>query len=150
MVNYQEMSTADLQRLASEVCDEIATRKIGQPINVLPSIKKYAGKTKEHFFCVTLDGSHHVIKIHTVSIGTVNRAIVHAREVFEHAIRDNATAIIVGHNHPSGNLDASIEDTAVIKQMVEAGKVLGINVLDHITISKAGYRSELEKGTLPE
>jgi DNA repair protein RadC len=149
-MDYHEMSTAELQRMASEVCDEIATRKIGQPSNVLPSIKKYAGKTKEHFFTVTLDGSHHVVKVHTVSIGTVNRAIVHPREVFEHAIRDNATAIIIGHNHPSGNLEVSVEDTAVVKQMVEAGKVLGIMVLDHITISKAGYSSELKKGTLPQ
>ena len=149
MSEYYGMSMRVLQQIAAEVCDEIATRTMNHAtFSVLPHIKKYANKTKEHFFVVTLDGQHKIIKVHTVSVGTVNRTIVHAREVFVDAIRDHATAVIVGHNHPSGNLQPSSDDIGVIKKMVEAGKIIGIQVLDHITIAKTGYRSALESGDM--
>ena len=79
-----------------------------------------------------------------VAIGIVNRSLVHPREVFRRAITDNAAAIIVAHNHPSGSLEPSDEDHEVTRRLVEAGQLLGISVLDHLVISREGYFSFLE------
>ena len=83
-----------------------------------------------------------------VSIGLINRTIVHPREVYADAIVDRATAIIVCHNHPSGNLEPSDEDTAVTGQLKEAGEILGIKLLDHVIFAVSGYYSFLEAGAL--
>lgn len=100
----------------------------------------------ECFMCITLDGGHKVIDTHIVSKGLVNQTIVHPREVFRPAIADNATAIIIAHNHPSGNLEPSMEDKGTTKRIKEAGNLLGIKVLDHLIVSPSarGYFSFLE------
>jgi len=98
----------------------------------------------EHFFSVTLNGAHKVIDVHTITKGLVNRALVHPREVFRPALLDNATAIIIAHNHPSGNLEPSKEDRDVTMRIKQAGDILGIRVLDHLVFSTNGYRSMLE------
>jgi DNA repair protein RadC len=122
--------------------------KISMPSDTLPLLQKYATKKQEHFIVITLDGQHALIKIRVITKGLVNRTIVHPREVFRPAIADNATSIIIAHNHPSGNLEKSPEDEVVTQQIREAGKILGINMLDHIIISKGGYFSFLESGCL--
>ena len=76
-------------------------------------LTRYARKKREHFIVVTLDGAHHVERIHIVSIGLVNRTMVHPREVFVKAISDHAAAVIIAHNHPSGKLAPSMEDDEV-------------------------------------
>ena len=84
--------------------------KISSPSDIYPVLNKYHNKKQEHFLVVTLDGSHTVIRVVIATIGILNRAIVHPREIFLPAIKDNACSIVIAHNHPSGNLEPSRED----------------------------------------
>jgi DNA repair protein RadC len=122
--------------------------KIRMPSDILPLLQKYANRKQEEFIVITLDGQHALIKIRSITKGLVNRTIAHAREIFRPAILDNAVSIIIAHNHPSGNAEHSPEDDEITKRMKDAGKLLGINVLDHIIISKGGYFSYLESGRM--
>jgi DNA repair protein RadC len=83
-----------------------------------------------------------------ITIGLVNKTQVHPREVFADVIAERATAIIVAHNHPSGNLEPSDSDRRLTQQLVEAGQILGIKVLDHVIISKKGFYSFSEVGEM--
>lgn len=98
----------------------------------------------EHFFVVSLNGAHKIINAYTITKGLVNRTMVHPREVFRPTILDNASAVIVAHNHPSGSLEPSVEDKDVTRRLRHAGDILGIRVLDHIIFSSNGYRSMRE------
>jgi DNA repair protein RadC len=110
--------------------------------------KKYSDR--ENFVVMCLDGSHSVIKTEVVSIGLVNRVLVHPREVFHLAIKLNSAAVIIGHNHPSGALEPSDEDKQVTKRLKESGEILGIPVLDSLIVSmeSAAYYSMLETNEL--
>jgi DNA repair protein RadC len=88
---------------------------------------------------LTLDGAHQILSISIVSIRLVRETIVHPREVFSRAIRDMATAIIVCHNHPSGQTMPSEEDLEVTKRLMDAGNLLGIPLIDHLIIAKGGF-----------
>lgn len=103
---------------------------------------------REHFIVLLLNTKHHVTGIHTVSIGSLDASIVHPREVFKPAIVGSASAIIVAHNHPSGDPTPSPEDRSVTQRLNEAGKVLGIDVLDHIVVTNEAwtYRSLKAEG----
>jgi DNA repair protein RadC len=104
---------------------------------------------REHFVVLLLDQKNQVIGIHTVSMGSLTASIVHPREVYKAAILANAAAIICGHNHPSGDPQPSREDRVLTHRLVSAGKLLGINVLDHIVIGGAGtYFSFADAGAL--
>jgi DNA repair protein RadC len=100
---------------------------------------------KEKFFVVCLNSANKIIKSELVSIGSLNASIVHPREVFKVAIDNNAASIILLHNHPSGNPDPSNEDISISKKLVEAGKLLDINVFDHIIIAGDTYSSMVER-----
>ena len=121
---------------------------ISTPADAYTALTRYHRKRKENFLVLTLNGAHEVQSIRIVSIGTVNRSIVHPREVFIEAIKDNAAAIIVAHNHPSGNFEPSPEDGDVTRRLKEAGDLLGIPLLDHIVFSHRGYYSYLEHNAL--
>ena len=101
---------------------------------------------QEHLRAVILDSKNHVIKVHTVYIGSLNTAVVRVGELFREAIRLNAAAVIVAHNHPSGDPTPSAEDVHVTRQIVEAGKLLSIDVLDHLVICQARWVSLKERG----
>ena len=104
---------------------------------------------REHFVVLMLDQKNQVLGLHTVSMGSLTASIVHPRETFKAAILANAAAIICGHNHPSGDVQPSSEDRAITHRLAEAGKLLGINVLDHIIIGSAGkYFSFADEGLL--
>lgn len=105
-------------------------------------------KDQEHFVVLTLNGAHKVINSHTVSIGTLNRTLIHPREVFKPAIKDNSASIIIAHNHPSGSLEPSKEDLSVTKRLVNAGELMGIKVLDHLIVSELGYYSFIENNQI--
>ena len=92
--------------------------------------------------------SYVVIAVRTVSVGLVNKTQVHPREVFADPLTDRATAIIVAHNHPTGNLTPSKDDIAITRQLTSAGETLGIKLLDHIIFSNKGYYSFLENSEL--
>lgn len=91
---------------------------------------------QEEFHIVTLDTKHKPIHPHRITVGTLDASLVHPREVFRPAIRDSASAILLVHNHPSGDPTPSREDFQVTDQLTEAGKLLGITVLDHIIVAK--------------
>lgn len=102
---------------------------------------------KEHFVLVSLDTRNNVIGTDTVSIGTLNASLVHPRELFELAIRKHAASVIIAHNHPSGDPTPSDEDLRVTAKLQEAGKILGIQLLDHIIIGNDSYFS-MEEGAI--
>jgi DNA repair protein RadC len=124
--------------------------KIAYPSDAAIILKRFEGRRQEHFIALTLDAAHEVISGYVVTLGLANRTIVHPREVFYPAIKDNATAIIVAHNHPSGNCEPSLEDRNVTRRLYDAGRLLGIEVLDSLIVGEnGGYYSFLEKGELP-
>ena len=90
---------------------------------------------QEQFHIVTLDTKHKPIRTHRITVGTLDASLVHPREVFRPAIRDAASAVLLVHNHPSGDPTPSREDHQVTDRLTEAGKLLGINVLDHIIVA---------------
>lgn len=122
--------------------------KIGLPPDVLPLIQHLADRKQEHFLCISLNGAYEVIAVRTVSVGLVNKTQVHPREVFADPITDRATAIIVAHNHPTGNLTPSKDDIAITRQLESAGETLGIRLLDHIIFGTKGYFSFVENNRL--
>lgn len=116
--------------------------------DVIPYISHIALKKQEHFLSMTLNGANEIISTRLVTIGLLNATQIHPREVFADAISDRAASIIIAHNHPSGMLEPSRDDVSVTRQLVSAGEILGISVLDHIIISKKGYVSFKDKGLL--
>ena len=101
--------------------------------------------SREHFIALYLDGSHQVVSYSTISIGIANRTVVHPREIFQRAILAGAIAIVVAHNHPSGNLTPSEEDHTVTRTIRDAGEIIGIRLLDHMIIGDRGYRSIIDE-----
>ena len=109
-------------------------------------LREKIGKTKkEHFMILCLDVSNNLIKLSDISIGTIGASLVHPREVFKEAIQALATRVILAHNHPSGNLVPSKEDIKITKNLVAAGKIIDIDVLDHIIVSNNDFYSFKEK-----
>ena len=121
---------------------------IKTPRDLIPFVRNYAINTKEYFLAVTLNGGHNIIKIHVVSVGTINRTLIHPREVFVEAIKENASAVILCHNHPSGDPTPSGEDIATTKTLLEASRIIGITVLDHIIVDCENYFSFMENNLL--
>ena len=100
---------------------------------------------EEHFCILCLNAKNKIIGVHTISIGSLNAAIVHPREVFKAAMLNNASSIICLHNHPSGDPEPSWDDIETTRRLVEAGEIIGINVLDHVIIGEQRYSSMKEK-----
>lgn len=101
---------------------------------------------KEHLVLMTLNTKLKIIGVHIVHIGSIDTSIVHPREIFQMAILDNAATIAIAHNHPSGDPTPSNEDVNVTKRVAEAGKLLGIGLIDHIIIGDDRHVSLKEKG----
>lgn len=121
-------------------------KNMGNPQNIFNAIRHYGTRQQEHFLCIMLNGAHELIGVNVVSIGLVNRTLVHPREIFAEPLKERATAVVLAHNHPSGNLCPSTDDLAVTRRIRKAGALLGIEVLDHIIFSSQDYRSLLETG----
>ena len=124
------------------------TVKITGAQDVMPLLADIADKKQEHFVCISLNGAHEVIKKRIVTIGLVDRSQVHPREVYADVISDRAAAVIFAHNHPSGDLKPSNSDLKIHEQLTEAGKILGLRILDHIIVTKRGYFSFQEAGLI--
>ena len=108
--------------------------------------ERLAEKKKEYFYALCLDTKNRVIAENLVSIGILDASLIHPREVFSPAIKASAHAVILVHNHPSGEAEPSLNDTEVTKLLMEAGRVVGIEVLDHVIVGKEKYTSMKEKG----
>lgn len=115
--------------------------KIKNVDDALRITEELKDKKQEYFISLTLDGASNLIQKRTVFIGTLNHSIVHPREIFADAITDRAAGIIFVHNHPSDDPDPSKQDIEITKRLVEVGKIVGIEVIDHIIIGKDGYLS---------
>jgi DNA repair protein RadC len=102
---------------------------------------------KEHFYVMHLDTRSRINMVELVTLGILTSSVVHPRETFRRAVMQGSAAIIVGHNHPSGEVDPSVEDMKVTKQLFEAGKLLGIELLDHIVFSPHAFFSFKENKT---
>lgn len=123
--------------------------RIQVPEDAVPLLMHYADRCQEYFLCLSLNGAHEIITRRVVTIGTVNRTMVHPREVFADPLKERAAAVLVAHNHPSGNLQPSSEDRRITAQLMEAGETLGIKLLDHIIFTIGGYYSFIENGEMP-
>ena len=119
---------------------------IQNPKDVLNLLQDLKHKQQEYFVCISLNGANEVIKKRVVTIGLLNSSQVHPREVFADVIADRGASVVLAHNHPSGSLSPSESDIQITNQLVEAGNILGITVLDHIIISKKGHTSLKEQG----
>jgi len=124
------------------------TVKVSEAKDVLPLLSDIASKQQEYFICISLNGANEVIEKRIVTIGLLDKSPVHPREVFADVITDRSASIVLAHNHPSGELKPSNSDLKIHDQLVEAGKILGIKILDHIVISKKGYYSFQEAGLI--
>jgi len=159
-LTYQELK--DFSGLGpAKVCEIIACFELGKrllkgkvaglylkPEDLWKELKDIREHKKEHFIVFFLDSRNQEIKREIISVGSLNANLVHPREVFEPAVKNLAAQVILAHNHPSGDPEPSEDDLTLNKRLVEAGKILGVEVIDHIVVSKSGYFSFKEKGLL--
>lgn len=117
------------------------TRSPEEAYNAIKIITNVQEEAQEVFGILVLNIKNKIVAVHEVSRGALNSSIVHPREVFKPAVLHNAAAIICFHNHPSGDTEPSKDDIEVTKRLVEAGKIMGIEVLDHIIIGDDKYTS---------
>lgn len=142
-----------------KACFELGKRKdlepelkdfdIKDPQSVVKAIRaSIKDKAKEHFKLILLNARNKILGVSTISIGSLNASIVHPREVFKDAIVHSAYSVVLAHNHPSGDPEPSEDDLKMTRKLVESGKILGIEVLDHLIIGKNAFYSFKEKGRL--
>lgn len=125
------------------------SRSVQSPADACALLRAFIGDAdREHFAVLLLDTRNRVTGIHNVSVGNLNASLVHPREVFKAAILGSAAALIVAHNHPSGDADPSPEDLTLTHRLKQAGELLGIPVLDHLIIGAPGFVSLKERGLL--
>lgn len=128
-------------------CFELGRRMLkGKKSSILLSSKDVwermediRGSKKEHFVVFYLDSRNQEIQRDVISMGTLNESIVHPREVFENAIKNNTASIIIAHNHPSGSLEPSQDDIEITKKLIHAGKILDIKILSHVIVTKDAF-----------
>ena len=127
------------RRLSTQVLP-YKSKELTDPKKVFQLIKsRLKNYHKEHFYIIALNSRNHSLA--EVSVGSLNASIVHPREVFAEAIKNKAASVIFSHNHPSGDPEPSEDDIVMTKRLVEAGKILGIEVVDHIIVTKNGFSS---------
>jgi DNA repair protein RadC len=169
--NLQNIKTANLEELKkvkgigfATACKIQAAFKLGEkaelnntklgekiegPESVFNLLKNEIGnKKKESFYILSLTTRNNLISVDKVSTGTLSASLAHPREVFLPAIKNSASSVIVVHNHPSGDPQPSEDDLNITKRLTEAGKILGINVVDHIIVSRTNYFSFKDKGLI--
>jgi DNA repair protein RadC len=122
--------------------------RIRQPADIHSVLQYHADRKQERFLCLSLNGAHEIIAIRIVSIGLVNRTIVHPREVFADPLMDRAAAVIVAHNHPSGNVEPSGEDDAITGRLKASADILGLNFLDHLIFTGTAWFSYRQSGRM--
>jgi DNA repair protein RadC len=121
---------------------------IRQPAEIYALIRHNADRKQERFLSLSLNGAHEVLSVRVVTIGLVNRTIIHPREVFADIIQDRASAFIVAHNHPSGRLCPSGEDDEITERLAKAAEILGLHFLDHLIFSDTDWWSYRQNGRI--
>jgi len=134
---------------------EIGRRRYGSvsarikiPSDIFTLVRHFADRKQERFISLSLNGAHEVLAVRTVTIGLLNKTIVHPREVFADLIQDRAAAFCVAHNHPSGQLECSAEDEEITSRLQAASIILGLHFVDHIIFSETNWWSFRENGKL--
>ena len=125
-----------------------AGARIKHPQDIFTLVRHNADRKQERFLCLSLNGAHEVLALRIVSIGLVNRTIVHPREVFADPIMDRAAAVIVAHNHPSGQLKPSPEDDEITARLMAAADLLGLHFLDHMIFTVSSWYSYRQDGRI--
>ncbi len=143
-----DYSMTELLLMVKEKAQAYNIKRITSAQDVYSLLHEYSTKDQEHFITITLDGQSKIIEKRVIHIGTLNQSLVHPREVFRPAIHDNAAGIIISHNHPSGTLEASRADTQITQRLKEVSKLVGIELLDHVIISREGFYSFSDEGLL--
>jgi len=123
-------------------------KNVTTPMDIWKDMHQTHVSKKEHFFVYYLDTRNSIVKKELISLGSLNASIVHPREVFEPAIRNLCAHIILSHNHPSGDSTPSDADVLVTKKLQNAGKIMDIEVLDHVIVCEKGFTSMKEKGLM--
>lgn len=154
-ISYQFTAGSEAEAAAKAqqyVADNLTVKTVNDslytPLQVLQQCDSFRSKQKEHFCVFFLDTRQRIIGRETISIGTLNTSLVHPRECFRTAIVKNCCSIIIAHNHPSGSLEPSAEDLSLTKRLVEGGKLIGIEVLDHVIVTAEAYVSLRERGLM--
>ncbi len=120
------------------------------PLDVAGLVSDLNKKDREYFLCLHLDTRSVVIGIEEITVGSLNAAVVHPREVLKGALLNNAAGIILVHNHPSGDCDPSEDDIEITKRLVKACEIMGIEALDHIIVGGGNYFSFKEENIMPK
>lgn len=140
------LAAFELGRRADSQKKFFSVKKITSPEDIaeifIPILRD---KVKEEFYVICLNTANRITKVELISVGSLNSSVVHPREVFKAAIENSSANVILLHNHPSGNSEPSNEDITLTRQMVEAGKIMGVLVYDHIIIAGDKYTSLVEK-----
>jgi len=124
-------------------------KRIRDARDVYEAFREHAAACdREQFLVIALDGKNGIIGFNVVSIGSLTAALVHPRECFKPAILSNSAAVILVHNHPSGDPEPSLEDRALTQRLAQAGELLGIRVLDHVVVGDGRFVSFAEQGLL--
>ncbi len=135
----------ELVELLMAMEKSIPSVRITSPSDIITMFVEELYVNQELFMVVGLDGAHNIIYKEIVTKGILNKTLVHPREIFRKAIVEGCESIIAVHNHPSGSAEPSTEDDQITERLKKAGKVIGINLLDHIIIGKKGYFSYTEE-----
>lgn len=141
-------TTLEIVRIEQIICEaeEGVNYVIKGPQDGADIASRFIGRDdREVFFVMCLNTKNHVVAVYRCHIGSLNASIVHPREVFKSAILNNAASVIVAHQHPSGDITPSMEDISVTKRLAEAGKLLGIEVLDHLVVNNEGRFTSLKE-----
>jgi len=120
------------------------------PEDIFSLVRHNADRKQERFISLSLNGAHEVLAARVVTIGLVNRTIVHPREVFADIIQDRAAAFVVAHNHPSGRLTPSAEDNEITDRLLKSSQILGLHFLEHLIFSETDWWSYRQNGLLLE
>lgn len=139
-----------LVELEGLLCGKVAEKRepCDNPAKVWAACRQYAEEQQEHFVVLLLDGRSRIIKVVLAHKGTTTECRVTPKDIFREAVRCGASSLIVAHNHPSGDTEPSIEDRVITRRLQRAGKILGLQLRDHVVFSATGYVSLSERGEL--
>lgn len=129
-------------------CNDRSENTIISARDIYPLVNSIIAKKQEHLIVFNLNGRNRIISKNVVTVGLIDQSLVHPREIYSNAIKEMAASIILVHNHPSGDLEPSMDDIKTTEQIKKAGDILGIPLLDHIIVSKNGYYSFKESHLL--
>lgn len=146
----QLKAAAEFAKRASALSREVRPRIESVDAAAELLTPRLEGKTKEHFLAVLLDNRHQLIRVAEIAVGSLSATLVHPRELFKEAIAASAAAVIIAHNHPSGDPEPSADDVSLTRRLIKAGTLLGIEVLDHLIIASRGVVSLRAAGFIKE